>query len=107
MKASGSGMFSQTEVKCSPIQTSSKPSWSARRVGGHRKHRQAHRAAIIPALDGTRMTLLLSHDDLEHLLSLPDVIDAVEAAFLAHSSGKTVTPARGSVAPPGTGGVLL
>jgi hypothetical protein len=29
MNASGSGMFSHTDVKCSPIHTSSKPSWSA------------------------------------------------------------------------------
>ena len=53
------------------------------------------------------MTLLLGRADLERLLDLDEVIDTVEAAFAAYSSGRTVTPPRGVVAPPGTGGVLL
>jgi ornithine cyclodeaminase/alanine dehydrogenase-like protein (mu-crystallin family) len=41
------------------------------------------------------------------LLDFDRVIDAVEAAFAAYSGGRTVTPLRVGVEPPGTGGVLL
>jgi ornithine cyclodeaminase/alanine dehydrogenase-like protein (mu-crystallin family) len=60
-----------------------------------------------PSLHATRMTLLLSRADLEQLLDLDRVIKVVEAAFAAYADGKTVTPPRGTVSPPGTGGVLL
>ncbi len=53
------------------------------------------------------MTLLLSKTDLERLLDLDAVIAAVEGAFAAYSAGKTETPLRVAVSPPGTNGVLL
>jgi ornithine cyclodeaminase/alanine dehydrogenase-like protein (mu-crystallin family) len=53
------------------------------------------------------VTLLLSRDDLARVLDLDASIDAVEAAFAAYSAGKTDTPLRGVVTPPGANGVLL
>lgn len=53
------------------------------------------------------MTLLLSRDDLARLLDVGQVIDACQAAFAAYSAGRTVTPLRVGVEPPGGGGVLL
>jgi ornithine cyclodeaminase/alanine dehydrogenase-like protein (mu-crystallin family) len=53
------------------------------------------------------LTLLLARADLERLLDVGEVIDACEQAFIAYSSGKTVTPLRVGVEPPGAGGVLL
>lgn len=53
------------------------------------------------------MTLLLSRDDLAHLLDVGAVVDAVEGAFAAYSSGQTATPLRVGVEPPGQQGVLL
>jgi len=41
------------------------------------------------------------------LLDFDRVIDAVEGAFAAYSGGRTQTPLRVGVEPPGTGGVLL
>ena len=53
------------------------------------------------------MTLLLSSADLARLLDFDRVIDAVDAAFAAYSGGRTETPLRVGVAPPGADGVLL
>jgi ornithine cyclodeaminase/alanine dehydrogenase-like protein (mu-crystallin family) len=53
------------------------------------------------------MPLLLTRGDLERLLDLSDVIEAVAGAFTAYSSGQTETPLRVGVEPPGGGGVLL
>ena len=53
------------------------------------------------------MTLLLTRADLVALLEPPAVIEAVQAAFAAYSAGRTDTPLRVGVEPPGTSGVLL
>ncbi len=53
------------------------------------------------------MTLLLGRADLARLLDIGDVIEAVAGAFAAYSGGKTETPLRVGVEPPGGGGVLL
>jgi ornithine cyclodeaminase/alanine dehydrogenase-like protein (mu-crystallin family) len=53
------------------------------------------------------VSVLLSRGDLERLLDFERVIDAVEGAFAAYSSGRTETPLRVGVEPPGTDGVLL
>ncbi len=53
------------------------------------------------------MALLLTRGDLSRLLDYDAVIHAVSAAFAAYSSGRTVTPLRVGVEPPGTNGVLL
>lgn len=53
------------------------------------------------------MTLLLSRGDLERVLDARAVIDAVAAAFAAYSAGRTNTPLRVGVEPPGAEGVLL
>ncbi len=53
------------------------------------------------------MALLLSRGDLARLLDFDAVIEAVAAAFAAYSSGRTQTPLRVGVEPPGTDGVLL
>jgi ornithine cyclodeaminase/alanine dehydrogenase-like protein (mu-crystallin family) len=53
------------------------------------------------------MTLLLTARDLASLLVIDDVIEAVADAFAAYSSGKTQTPLRVGVEPPGQDGVLL
>lgn len=53
------------------------------------------------------MTLLLTRDDLARLLEIEPTIAACEAAFAAYSAGRTATPLRVGVEPPGTGGVLL
>src|SRR5260370_30434485 len=53
------------------------------------------------------MALLLSRGDLARLLDFAAVIEAVAAAFAAYSSGRTQTPLRVGVEPPGTDGVLL
>lgn len=53
------------------------------------------------------MSLLLTRSDLERLLTFEDVIEAVAGAFAAYSSGKTDSPLRVGVEPPGGGGVLL
>ncbi len=41
------------------------------------------------------------------MLDFPSVIEAVAAGFAAYSAGRTETPLRVGVEPPGTGGVLL
>lgn len=53
------------------------------------------------------MTLLLTRDDLARLLAIEPAIAACEAAFAAYSAGRTATPLRVGVEPPGTDGVLL
>ncbi|MDQ6675498.1 MAG: ornithine cyclodeaminase family protein [Chloroflexota bacterium] len=53
------------------------------------------------------MALLLSSGDLARLLDFERVIDAVEGAFAAYSGGRTQTPLRVGVEPPGADGVLL
>ncbi len=53
------------------------------------------------------MTLLLSSGDLARLLDFDRVVDAVDAAFAAYSGGRTQTPLRVGVEPPGADGVLL
>jgi ornithine cyclodeaminase/alanine dehydrogenase-like protein (mu-crystallin family) len=53
------------------------------------------------------VTLLLARTDLERLLDVEQVIAACAAAFTAYSSGRTATPLRVAVEPPGAGGVLL
>ncbi len=53
------------------------------------------------------MTLLLSRGDLERLLDVEQVVEAVQAAFAAYSGGQTQTPLRVAVEPPGVDGVLL
>jgi ornithine cyclodeaminase/alanine dehydrogenase-like protein (mu-crystallin family) len=52
-------------------------------------------------------TLLLSSRDLERVLDVDEAIDAVATAFKAYAAGRTVTPLRVGVEPPGTSGVLL
>jgi len=53
------------------------------------------------------MALLLTRGDLSRLLDYDAVIEAVSVAFAAYSSGRTQTPLRVGVEPPGTNGVLL
>jgi alanine dehydrogenase len=53
------------------------------------------------------MTLLLTADDLASLLEVGAVIEAVAEAFGAYSGGRTDTPLRVGVEPPGESGVLL
>jgi alanine dehydrogenase len=53
------------------------------------------------------VALLLSRGDLARVLDFDAVIEAVAAAFAAYSGGRTQTPLRVGVEPPGTGGVLL
>jgi len=53
------------------------------------------------------MALLLTRGDLSRLLTVEAVIETVAAAFAAYSSGRTQTPLRVGVEPPGTDGVLL
>jgi ornithine cyclodeaminase/alanine dehydrogenase-like protein (mu-crystallin family) len=53
------------------------------------------------------VALLLTRGDLSRLLSFEGVIEAVAAAFAAYSSGRTQTPLRVGVEPPGSDGVLL
>src|SRR5260370_15491320 len=53
------------------------------------------------------MALLLSRGDLARLLDFAAVIEAVAGAFAAYSSGRTATPLRVGVEPPGIDGVLL
>jgi ornithine cyclodeaminase/alanine dehydrogenase-like protein (mu-crystallin family) len=53
------------------------------------------------------LALLLSSGDLARLLDFDRVIDAVDAAFAAYSGGRTATPLRVGVEPPGADGVLL
>src|SRR5215472_5842406 len=53
------------------------------------------------------MALLLTRSDLARLLDIGEVIEAVAGAFVAYSGGKTETPLRVGVEPPGGGGVLL
>ena len=53
------------------------------------------------------MALLLTRGDLSRLLDYGAVIDAVAGAFAAYSSGRTETPLRVGVEPPGVRGVLL
>jgi alanine dehydrogenase len=53
------------------------------------------------------MALLLTRGDLSRLLDYDAVIDAVAGAFTAYSGGKTETPLRVGVEPPGANGVLL
>jgi ornithine cyclodeaminase/alanine dehydrogenase-like protein (mu-crystallin family) len=53
------------------------------------------------------MALLLSRTDLSRLLDFEEVIEAVAGAFAAYSGGKTQTPLRVGVEPPGIDGVLL
>jgi ornithine cyclodeaminase/alanine dehydrogenase-like protein (mu-crystallin family) len=53
------------------------------------------------------LALLLTRGDLARLLSFEAVIEAVATAFEAYSSGRTQTPLRVGVEPPGTDGVLL
>src|SRR5215471_17082881 len=53
------------------------------------------------------MALLLTRSDLARLLDIAEVIEAVAGAFVAYSGGKTETPLRVGVEPPGGGGVLL
>lgn len=55
----------------------------------------------------TAMTLLLSREHLAALLDLSDVIETVQTAFAAYSSGRTVMPPRSHVATPDGSGVLL
>jgi alanine dehydrogenase len=51
--------------------------------------------------------LLLTRGDLERVLEVERVIEAVAGAFAAYSSGQTETPLRVGVEPPGSEGVLL
>src|ERR1041385_7964794 len=53
------------------------------------------------------MALLLTRGDLSRLLDFDAVIEAVAGAFAAYSGGRTVTPLRVGVEPPGADGVLL
>jgi ornithine cyclodeaminase/alanine dehydrogenase-like protein (mu-crystallin family) len=53
------------------------------------------------------MTLLLTAGDLAAVLGVEDVIEAVAGAFAAFSGGRTQTPPRVGVEPPGADGVLL
>src|SRR5919108_4131326 len=53
------------------------------------------------------MAVLLTRSDLSQLLDMGEVIEAVAGAFAAYSGGKTETPLRVGVEPPGGGGVLL
>src|SRR3954453_14843321 len=53
------------------------------------------------------MALLLTRGDLTRLLDYEQVIEAVAGAFAAYSSGRTQTPLRVGVEPPGSDGVLL
>ena len=53
------------------------------------------------------MALLLTRGDLSRLLDYDAVIEAVAGAFAAYSAGKTETPLRVGVEPPGANGVLL
>ena len=53
------------------------------------------------------MALLLTRGDLTRLLDFDAVIEAVAGAFAAYSGGKTQTPLRVGVEPPGADGVLL
>ncbi len=53
------------------------------------------------------MALLLTRGDLSRLLEYDAVIEAVSAAFAAYSSGRTETPLRVGVEPPGARAVLL
>jgi alanine dehydrogenase len=53
------------------------------------------------------MTLLLTAGDLAKVLVVEEVIEAVAQAFAAYSGGKTQTPLRVGVEPPGQDGVLL
>src|SRR4051794_8596269 len=53
------------------------------------------------------MSLLLCRGDLARLLGFEAVIEAVAGAFSAYSSGRTETPLRVGVEPPGADGVLL
>ncbi len=53
------------------------------------------------------MTLLLSRDDLAQVLDVDAVIGAVEGAFAAYTAGKTETPLRVNLTPPGTDGAVL
>jgi ornithine cyclodeaminase/alanine dehydrogenase-like protein (mu-crystallin family) len=53
------------------------------------------------------MALLLTRADLARLLDIGEVIETVAGAFAAYSGGKTETPLRVGVEPPGGGGVLL
>src|SRR5215472_7827976 len=53
------------------------------------------------------MALLLTRGDLSRLLDYNAVIEAVADAFAAYSGGRTQTPLRVGVEPPGTDGVLL
>jgi alanine dehydrogenase len=53
------------------------------------------------------LALLLTRGDLSRLLDFDAVIEAVAGAFAAYSGGRTQTPLRVGVEPPGTDGVLL
>jgi alanine dehydrogenase len=53
------------------------------------------------------MALLLTRGDLSRLLEFESVIEAVSGAFAAYSAGRTETPLRVGVEPPGSDGVLL
>ena len=53
------------------------------------------------------LLLLLTRTELERLLDVERVIDACAAAFAAYSGGRTETPLRVGVEPPGANGVLL
>jgi ornithine cyclodeaminase/alanine dehydrogenase-like protein (mu-crystallin family) len=53
------------------------------------------------------LALLLTRGDLARLLDFDAVIEAVAGAFAAYSGGRTQTPLRVGVEPPGADGVLL
>jgi ornithine cyclodeaminase/alanine dehydrogenase-like protein (mu-crystallin family) len=53
------------------------------------------------------LALLLSSSDLARLHDLDRVIDAIDGGFAAYSAGRTETPLRVGVEPPGAEGVLL
>jgi alanine dehydrogenase len=53
------------------------------------------------------MALLLTRGDLSRLLDFEEVIEAVAGAFASYSGGRTQTPLRVGVEPPGVDGVLL
>jgi len=53
------------------------------------------------------MTLLLNRADLEQILDVSSVIDAVERGFADYSAGKVVMPVRGSVRVQDPPGILL
>ena len=53
------------------------------------------------------MTVLLTAADLAEVLVVEDVIESVAQAFGAYSGGRTQTPLRVGVEPPGVDGVLL